>query len=147
MSNSSDEFRKVALEHRFELLGSLSFIYRKTGQGASATAYAVTQEAIKQGFVEPRNPVSGAVFDKWIREGNPPAWAVKGALFLLLKESEFSPRVNEMAAVGLTLAELFPDDDAESLLRFFDGGLAELPWSDVLALACQARKVRMSKSE
>ena len=146
MNYTPEEFRKVALDSRYELLRSLSYFGRQAGQGPAATAYAVTQEAIKRGFVAPRKPVSGAVFDGWIREKNPPAWAVKSALFLLLDEVEFSPSENEMAAIALTLAELFPDDNEQNLINLFPGNLRQLPWLDVLRLACQARKRRIEKS-
>lgn len=146
MNYTAEEFRKIALENRYELLRSLSYFGRQAGQGPGATAYAITQEAIKRGFVAQRKPVSGVVLDGWIREKNPPAWAVKGALFLLLDEDEFAPSENEMAAVALTLAELFPDADERQLLSFFHGQLRELPWLDVLKLACQARKRRIGKS-
>ena len=146
MNCTPDEFRKIALGHRYELLRSLSYFGRQAGQGPAATAYAVTQEAIKRGFVAQRKPASGAAFDGWIRERNPPAWAVKGALFLLLDEEEFSPSENEMAAVALTLSELFPDENERQLLSFFNGRLRQLPWLDVLTLACQARKRRIEKS-
>ena len=146
MNYTPEDFRKIALENRYELLRSLAYFGRQAGQGPAATAYAVTQEAIKRGFVAPRKPVSGAVFDGWIREKNPPAWAIKGALFLLLEEPDFSPTDNEMAAVGLTLAELFPDENEQQLMDFFEGNLRKLPWSEVLSLACQARKRRLPRS-
>ncbi|MCG8313806.1 MAG: hypothetical protein MI976_11365 [Pseudomonadales bacterium] len=145
MNYTKDEFRRIALDNRYELLRSLSYFSRRAGQGPASSAYAVTQEAIKRGFVAQRKPVSGIVFDGWIRDKNPPAWAVRGALFLLLDEAAFSPSENEMASIALTLAELFPDKNEGELLAFLQGQLATLPWSEVVSLACKVRKSRIKK--
>ncbi len=144
LDSSVSEFRKRALAQRYALLRSLSFFGRQSGQGPAAVAYELTQIAKQCGFVGDRKPVSGAVLDGWIREKNPPAWAVKAAVVMLFEVPEFSPSEDEMAAIGLVLAELFPDDSLADLTGQVPEFLSHLDWGPVLELACSARKRRVA---
>ena len=144
MDQLESDFRKQALAHRFELLRSLSYFGRKNGQGAAGTAYELTQVAMRCGFVGERKPATGVVLDGWIREKNPPAWAVKAAVVMLFDLPEHTPSYEEMAAMGLVLAELFPDDSAEDLAGHLPEHLQGLEWEPVLKLACGARKRRLA---
>ncbi|MCP5015844.1 MAG: hypothetical protein GY938_11345 [Ketobacter sp.] len=139
-----EDFRKTALGCRYQLLRSLSYFGRQSGQGPATTAYELTQIAIRCGFVSDRKPVSGAVLDGWIRDKNPPAWAVKAAVVMLFDVSSYTPNYEEMAAMALVLGELFPDDSAEDLKGHLPESLQDLDWPPVLAWACDARKRRLA---
>lgn len=107
-------------------------------------AFELTQIAIRCGFVDERKPVSGVVLDGWIRDKNPPAWAVKAAAVILFDVAEFAPTEDEMAAIGSVLAELFPEDSVEELIAQLPGSLQGLAWDLVLELARAARKRRIA---
>ena len=137
---TTDIFRKIAMESRFELLRSYSFYSRKKGVSSAEAGYAITQEAIKRGFIEHRKPIPGTTFSGWIRDKKTPAWPIKAALFLLMDIPEFFPTENQKIAIALTLAELFPDFSEASLVELLKGSLEHIDWSELIHVACLARK-------
>ena len=147
MSLSPGEFRRIAMDNRFELLRSLAFFYRKQGVGAAGVAERITQEAIKREFIGDRKPIPGATFDSWIRDKKAPAWAIKAALFMVMDLPEFSPSENEKMSIVLTLAELHPKASADELQALLEGSLKRLEWAELLEAACLARKRGMSNAK
>lgn len=93
---TKNELKKLALENRHRLL--ISYLAFCPESDANC-AHELTQHAVRQGYVQPRNPLPGATVKKWANEGGAVHWACRAALDLILK-SGYQPRTEgEWAAV------------------------------------------------
>lgn len=115
--NTDQDFRKIAIETRYLLLLSLTYIRKKAHVGASEIAMEITTTAIEHNFLEARPPPTGAMLQRWIKNKNPPAWAIKSATLLLTKSTTFEPNEKEQVPFAFTLIELYPDESTENIFH------------------------------
>lgn len=135
------EFRQTALENRYLLLLALSALRKNQGSGAANTAYEITTQAIKWGYVESRESPAGAMLERWIKNRNPPAWAAKASARILADEVEYTPKSKEeQQAFALMLAEALPDLAAHALISLVNPALSQILDPALIGQACENRR-------
>lgn len=118
MNQSSErDFRKIALETRHLLLLAITHLRKKENIGASKISVEITENAIKNHLIEPRKPPTGAMIQRWIKNKNPPAWAVKSTTILLKNSTIFEPNENEKIPLAFTLTELYYDESPNNIYQ------------------------------
>lgn len=115
--NTDQDFRKIAIETRYLLLLSLTYIRKKARIGASEIAIEIATTAIEHHLIEARPPPTGAMLQRWIKNKNPPAWAIKSATLLLTNTDTFEPNEKEQVPFAFTLIELYPDESFEIIFH------------------------------
>lgn len=115
--NTDQDFRKIAIETRYLLLLSITYIRKKAHIGASEIAIEITTTAIEHNLIEARPPPTGAMLQRWIKNKNPPAWAIKGATLLLTNSTKFEPNEKEQIPFAFTLIDLYPDESSENIFH------------------------------
>jgi len=96
------QLKAFADQHRHRLINAFNFECEET---AANCAYILTQFAIKEGYVQPRDPVKGETLRNWAKDGNPPAWACKAACDILLGRGYNPLEAGEWAALTQTWLE------------------------------------------
>lgn len=94
-----DDLQKLVLRHRHRFITAYNFHCRDT---AASCAYALTQHAIRRGYVQPREQVSGETLRTWAKKANAPLWACKAACDLAL-ENGYIPHEEEEWATAVWL--------------------------------------------
>lgn len=136
--SSPPDFRITALETRYLLLLAITHIRKKSHFGASEIAMEITTNAINNHLIEPRKPPTGAMLQRWIKNKNPPAWAIKSATLLLKDSMTFNPTENEKIPFSFTLAELYPDKSIDEIFEKIPSNLKPNISLDMLEKAKRA---------
>ena len=109
-------FRQIAMENRYKLLLSLIYLNKEKGGGSASTGYEIGHNAKRMGLIESPKEIKGATLDSWIKTKKIPAWAIRSASNLLLKEEGYQPRDGtELSSLLLMLVEGARIESAEEL--------------------------------
>ena len=82
----------------------------------------LTTKAIERGYVSARDPVSGAMLQKWLKAKEAPAWAYNASLVILLDKGWSPQSEGEWKGLIATLGKM---SDRDSIIDLMESSVLE----------------------